>query len=233
MKPAYLCHLAPTKKGLRRALRCCRSPSGSADVDRERLRDRWHSLVIMIREFGGQQKRKPRLRSQGQVGVRRDRSSQRGGIGRKGCDGSLRQNMIGDHPPLPAAVVRRRIERFFCRQRPRRAEARLCLFRGRAGAEIGGGSTGRLRIGSLVSVCVVWRAAPLVGSGGRRSPPRLVLEINNISERLTVGVTHNKTGRRRLGGPGGRDAAFWHCKWGSETALLEPFLLDLFWTHDF
>ena len=170
-----LCHLAPTKKGLRRALRCCRSPSGSADVDRERLRDRWHSLVIMIREFGGQQKRKPRLRSQGQVGVRRDRSSQRGGIGRKGCDGSLRQNMIGDHPPLPAAVVRRRIERFFCRQRPRRAEARLCLFRGRAGAEIGGGSTGRLRIGSLVSVCVVWRAAPLVESGvcraARKLPP--------------------------------------------------------------
>ena len=93
--------------------------------------------------------------------------------------------------------------------------------------------TGRFRIGSLVSVCVVWRAAPLVGSGGRRSPPRLVLEINNISERLTVGVTHNKTVRRRLGGPGGREAAFWHCKWGSETALLEPFLLDLFWTHDF
>src|SRR6516165_7773383 len=87
--------------------------------------------------------------------------------------------------------------------------------------------TGRFRIGSLVSVCVVWRAAPLVGSGGRRSPPRLVLEINNISERLTVGVTHNKTVRRRLGGPGGGKR-----RSGIASGVRKPPCLNRFyWTY--
>jgi len=78
-----------------------------------------------------------------------------------------------------------------------RPGARFCLFRGRAGAEIGGEITiGRLRIGSLVSVCVVWRAAPVVGSGvcraARKLPPTKKpitpannIQIQNIPDRAT------------------------------------------------
>jgi len=87
--------------------------------------------------------------------------------------------------PLPAALVRRATGLFHCARR-QRSGARLCLFRGRAAAEIGGGSTGRLRIGSLVFVCVAWRAAPLVGSGvcraARKLPPtkKPITPTNNV-----------------------------------------------------
>src|SRR5262249_60222293 len=79
-------------------------------------------------------------------------------------------------PPLPAALVRRAAGLFHCARR-QRSGARLCLFRGRAGAEIGGGATGRPRIGALVFVCGAWRGAPLVGRGAcgaprKRPPPK-------------------------------------------------------------
>ena len=46
-----------------------------------------------------------------------------------------------DYSPLPAALVPRRTQRrLFCRDRQRRAKARVCLFRGGAGAAISGQS---------------------------------------------------------------------------------------------
>jgi hypothetical protein len=97
----------------------------------------------------------------------------------------LSTNLRPSRPPLPAALVRRAAGLFHCARR-QRSGARLCLFRGRAGAEIGGGSTGRLRIGALVFVCVAWRAAPLVGSGvcraARKLPPtkKPITPANNV-----------------------------------------------------
>src|SRR5262249_672447 len=44
------------------------------------------------------------------------------------------------HLPLPAALVCRGTTRLFCCARPQRAGARLCLFRGRTGAQIGAAS---------------------------------------------------------------------------------------------
>jgi len=41
-------------------------------------------------------------------------------------------------PPLPAAVVRRGTIRVLCRDGQQRPEARVCLFRGRAGMALGG-----------------------------------------------------------------------------------------------
>ena len=56
--------------------------------------------------------------------------------------------------------------------------------------------------GSLAMLAVIRRASSRVSKLGRRSPPRLVLEID-IRKLLSVVVAHDET----CGGPGRREAA--------------------------